>query len=201
MSGPKFLFYSCLLLEFICYSKSATVTGKVFTTLGLVDSKQAITTVDKSENLSVVLEGSKTYLSFPNHHMEFQFFNIPDGIYTIYVNDIHYEYDSFLVEVNNEDVNVYQRNLKSGRGLKTKFPIQLKPLEKIKYDEETQNVVGSILKSPYMLVIGMTILMFLCMQMVPQDQLQEQFKQMNKQMHQYQKGGVSQEPSVKSSIK
>lgn len=201
MIGLKLFFHTCLLLKLISFRISANVTGKVFTTLGLGDSKQAITTVEKSENLSVVLEGSKSFLSFPNHHMEFQFFNIPDGIYTIYVNDVHYDYESYLVDVNGEDVNVYQRNLKSGRGFKTKFPIQLKPLEKIKYEEESQNVVGSILKSPYMLVIGMTVLMFLCMQMVPQDQLQEQFKQMNKQMHQYQKGNFNQEPTTTSSIK
>ena len=41
-----------------------------------------------------------------------------------------------------------------------------------------------------MIIIGLTVLMFLCMQMVPQDQLQDQFKEMNKTMHQYQKGNI-----------
>ena len=47
------------------------------------------------------------------------------------------------------------------------------------------------MKSPYMIVIGMTVMMFLCMQMVPQDQLQEEMKKVNKQMHQYTKGNFA----------
>jgi hypothetical protein len=34
------------------------------------------------------------------------------------------------------------------------------------------------------MVIGVTVLLFACMQMMPQEQLKEQFEQMNKQMGQ-----------------
>lgn len=52
--------------------------------------------------------------------------------------------------------------------------------------QEAPNMVGSILKSPYAIMIGLTLLMFLCMQAVPKDQLNEQMKQMNSQMGSYQ---------------
>ena len=67
--------------------------------------------------------------------------------------------------------------------------IQFKILyEEVKYtyNQETPNILASIIKSPYAIIIGMTVLMFLCMQAVPKDQLNEQMRQMNSQMGQYQ---------------
>jgi len=51
--------------------------------------------------------------------------------------------------------------------------------------KDAPNVVGSIIKSPYAIIIGISLLMYFCMQMVPQEQLKE-MEQMNKQMGQFQ---------------
>ena len=90
-----------------------------------------------------------------------------------------------MVEVSATEVKAYQYNLKTGKGLKHKIPFEMNPFFKIKYEEDSPNIIGSIIKSPYAIIIGMTILLFGCMQMMPQDQLKESFDQMNKQMNQY----------------
>ena len=52
--------------------------------------------------------------------------------------------------------------------------------------QDNPNSILSVVKSPYGILIGITLLLFLCMQMMPQDQLKEQFAEMNKQMGQFQ---------------
>lgn len=110
---------------------------------------------------------------------------MPSGTYTVNVNDYLYHYEQVLVEVNPTEVKAYQYNLKSGKGLKHKMPFEIHPSFKIKYEEDSPNILLGIVKSPYAIIIGVTIVMFLCMQMMPQDQLKEQMEQMNKQMGQY----------------
>lgn len=111
---------------------------------------------------------------------------MPSGLYVINVNDYMYQYEQVLVEVNGSEVKAYQYLLHKGKGLKHKLPFEINPLIKIKYEEESANVILSIIKSPYAIIIGITVLLFLCMQMMPQDQLKDSFEQMNKQMNQYQ---------------
>lgn len=107
------------------------------------------------------------------------------GAYIVNVNDYLYQYEQVLVEVTPVGVKAYQYNLKNGKGLKHKTPFEINPLFKIKYEEDAPNVIESIIKSPYAIIIGITVLLFACMQMMPQDQLKESFEQMNKQMNQY----------------
>jgi len=45
--------------------------------------------------------------------------------------------------------------------------------------------LGSVIKSPYAIIIGISLVMYLGMQMVPKEQLKE-MEQMNKQMGQFQ---------------
>jgi hypothetical protein len=106
-------------------------------------------------------------------------------VYIVSVNYALYQYEQVLVEVTPSEVKAYQYNFKTGKGLKHKIPFEMNPIFKIKYEEDAPNILGSVLKSPYAIVIGMTILLFGCMQMMPQDQLKESFDQMNKQMGQY----------------
>lgn len=89
------------------------------------------------------------------------------------------------MEVTASDVKAFQYNFRNGKGLKHKMPFEMNPIVKIKYEEDAPNVLESIIKSPYAIIIGVTVLLFACMQMMPQDQLKESFEQMNKQMSQY----------------
>ena len=110
---------------------------------------------------------------------------MPPGLYLVNVNDALFQYDQVLIEVTPSEVKAYQYNYKTGKGLKHKYPFEMNPVFKIKYEEESANILGTVLKSPYSYLIGITVLLFLCMQMMPQDQLKESFDQMNKQMSQY----------------
>jgi hypothetical protein len=101
------------------------------------------------------------------------------------VNDYLFQYEQVLVEVSQNDVKAYQYHIKNGKGLKHKYPFEINPTLQIKYEEDAPNIVASIIKSPYAIIIGITVVMFACMQMMPQDQLKESFEQMNKQMSQY----------------
>lgn len=150
------------------------------------------TNIEINPLTNVVLEGTKSYKAFPNKEGEFKFYDVYEGLYVIYVNDYNYEYDSFIIEVTFDDassdnVKVYQRSLKKGKGFKQKYPVKLFPISNNVYTEESSNVISSVIKSPYMIIIGMTVLMFMCMKLVPQDQLNEQFSQLNKQMNQFKK--------------
>jgi hypothetical protein len=111
--------------------------------------------------------------------------NVPAGIYIVNVNDYLYQYEQVLVEITPSEVKAYQYNLKTGKGLKHKTPFEINPVIKIKYEDDAPNFIENIIKSPYAILIGVTVLLFFCMQMMPQDQLKESFEQMNKQMTQY----------------
>lgn len=103
------------------------------------------------------------------------------------MNDYLFQYEQVLVEVTSTEVKAYQYNLKSGKGLKHKLPLDLNPVIRIKYEEESPNILLSLLKSPYAIIIGITLLLFACMQMIPQDQLKEQNEQMSKQFQEISK--------------
>ena len=57
------------------------------------------------------------------------------GTYVLRVNDNNFHYDPVLVEVLASEVKAYQYNIKTGKGLKYKYPIDIKPVFKKKYFE------------------------------------------------------------------
>ncbi len=134
--------------------------------------------------ISVSLEGANR-VAYLNEKNMFIFHNVPAGMYVINVNYALYKFEQVLVEVTAKEVKAYQYNYRTGKGLKYKMPCEINPVFKIKYEEDSPNIIGSILKSPYAIIIGITVLLFGCMQMMPQDQLKESMDQMNKQMGQY----------------
>lgn len=188
--NKNILVLSLLLIESIYVNCLTTIQGKVIITPFVNDNRSVVPTL-KSDNLSIEIFGPETKMTFVHEDGSFIFHNLLDGTYTITVNDEKFEYESLIVEANGDDVQAFQRNFKTGKGFKVKYPLQIKPIANIIFEEDSQNVMSSLLKSPYMIVIGMTVLMFLCMQMVPQDQLQEEMKKVNKQMHQYTKGNFA----------
>ncbi len=104
---------------------------------------------------------------------------MPAGIYVVNVNDYLYSYQQVLVEVTDREVKAYQYNYKTGKGLKHKIPFLIHREMKLKYEEDAPNVFEAIIKSPYAYIIGITLLMFACMQMVPQDELKKSMQQFN----------------------
>ncbi len=190
-----------LLLGFYFILKCYTIniSGKVATSF-----ENSPRLNEKFEFQSVFLHAEKeenNKVIFTNDKGEFTLLNLQDGRYFLTVNDNVYDYETILIEVENDEVKAYQYSIKNGKGLKLKYPIQIRPLLKIVYEEESPSILGSVVKSPYMIIIGMTVVMFLCMKMVPQDQLQEQFKEMNKTMNSYQKGNIFNNENTNNNLK
>lgn len=152
---------------------------------------------DRQKNItpalqSLILESDNELnnrVVFPTENGDFLFTNLSKGKYLLSVNDIHYEYDVYYIEVDDE-VKAYSFNGRTGKGLKKNLPLRIEAVRKIVYAEESKAILSSIVSSPYMIVIGLTLLMFFCMKLVPQDELKDQFKEMNKQMSQFQKGNI-----------
>ncbi len=81
-----------------------------------------------------------SFLPFITQNNQFSH-NVPIGAYVLRVNDSNFNYDPLLVEVYANEVKSFQYNIKTGKGLKYKYPIDLKPQGKKKYFEVRQTSI------------------------------------------------------------
>lgn len=65
--------------------------------------------------------------------------------------------------------------------MKHRHPFEMNPAFKIQYTDNKPSAITSIIKSPYVYMIGVPLLLFLCMKMVPQNDLRAQAEEMAKQ--------------------
>ena len=111
------------------------------------------------------------------------FFNVEKpGFYLIKVNDDSYEYPTMFLDVKEDEVKAYDYNYRYGKGPKHKYPVVIKSTGKLEIEG---NIMQSIIKSPYAIMIGMGLLFFACMKMIPQEELRAQQEEMRKQMKGY----------------
>ena len=114
------------------------------------------------------------------------FFNVDKpGYYLIKVNDDLYDYPTMFLDVKEDEIKAYDYNYRYGKGPKHKYPVVIKSSGKIEVGEKEGNIIQSIIKSPYAIMIGMGLMFFLCMKMVPQEELRAQQEEMRKQMKNY----------------
>ena len=166
-----------LLLTYIFFiTKQASIKGQI---------KVPENTVDRIKTITVTLENTDKRVHITEYGY-FEFHDVEPGFYVIQVDDNLYTYEIYMVEINDDDeVKIYEYNYKNGKGIKHKHPIVIESLIKIKYGEDKQDLISSIIKSPYAIIIGITLLMFLCMKMVPQEELKAQQEEMRKQFKNY----------------
>ena len=114
------------------------------------------------------------------------FFNVEKpGYYLLKVNDDTYEYPTIFLDVKEDEVKAYDYNYRYGKGPKHKYPVVIKTNGKLDIGMKEENIMQNILKSPYAIMIGMGLMFFACMKMIPQEELRAQQEEMRKQMKGY----------------
>ena len=133
----------------------------------------------RKTTVSLIWGNQMSYITNSGHF----YFNVDKpGYYLIQVNDDSYNYQPMFVDAKEDEVKVYDYNYRYGKGAKHKYPVVIKSLGKINIGEKQANMLESIIKSPYAIMIGLGLMFFMCMQMIPQEQLKEQQEEMRKQM-------------------
>ena len=117
----------------------------------------------RKTTVSLVWGNQMSYITNSGHF----YFNVDKpGYYLIQVNDDSYNYQPMFVDAKEDEVKVYDYNYRYGKGAKHKYPVVIKSLGKINIGEKQANMLESIIKSPYAIMIGMGLLFFMCMKMV-----------------------------------
>lgn len=75
----------------------------------------------------------------------------------------------------------YEYSYRSGKGMKHHHPFEINSAFKLQYTDNKPNAISNIIKSPYVYMIGIPMLLFLFMKMVPQNELKAQAEEMAKQ--------------------
>lgn len=136
-------------------------------------------TSERLKEITVSLENTDK-IAYINTDGVFVFNKVDPGHYFIHVNDNSYVYQKIFIEVTKKEVKAYEYSYKSGKGIKHKM-IELNPISPIKYTEDSPSMISSLIKNPYVLMIGVPLVFFLLSKMVPQEDLKAQSEEFNKQ--------------------
>ena len=172
MKHTKYLLFLSLLFEIVV---SIRVEGKV-------ELEEPSAERLRKTTVSLIWGDQISYLTSSGHF----YFNINNpGYYLLQVNDDIYSYQPMFLDVKEDEVKVYDYNYRYGKGPKHKYPIVIKAIGKVEVGEKQTNILESIIKSPYAIMIGLGLLFFMCMNMIPQEELRAQQEEMRKQMKGY----------------
>ena len=113
------------------------------------------------------------------------FFNVAKpGYYILKANENTYEYPKMILDVKEDEVEVYDYNYRYCKG-KNKYPVVIKTNGKLDIGMKEENIMKNIMKLPYSIMIGMGLMFFVCMKMIPQEELRVKQEEMRKQMKGY----------------
>ena len=168
----KVSFLMCVLS--LIYSTYAQVS---FTIKGKVNVAEP--TSERLKEITVSLENTDK-IAYINTDGVFVFNKVEPGHYFIHVNDNAFVYQKMFVEVTKKEVKAYEYSYKSGKGIKHKM-IELNAISPIKYSEDSPSMISSLIKNPYVLMIGVPLIFFGLSKMVPQEDLKAQSEEFNKQ--------------------
>ena len=141
-------------------------------------------TIERIRSITISLENTNK-ISHITQEGFFSFHNIKPGFYIIHVNDILYAYQPIFLDVKEDEIKAYEYNFKNGKGMKHRYPFEINSMFKIKYNDQNPGIIVNLIKSPYAIIIGITLLMFICMKMIPEEQMREQQEEMRKQFKNY----------------
>ena len=141
-------------------------------------------TIERIRSITISLENTNK-ISHITQEGFFSFHNIKPGFYIIHVNDILYAYQPIFLDVKEDEIKAYEYNFKNGKGMKHRYPFEINSMLKIKYNDQNPGIILNLIKSPYAIIIGITLLMFICMKMIPEEQMREQQEEMRKQFKNY----------------
>ena len=164
----KFIFILCALIAFV---QSVSVYGKV----NLVEP-----TSQRTKEITVSLENTNR-MAYCDEEGNFVFNNVEPGFYLVYVNDNLYHYNPIFLEVTEKGSKAYEYSYINGKKEKHKNPFEISPLSPIKYKEDKPDLISSIIKSPYLFMIGIPLVLFLILKMIPQEDIKASQEEMRKQ--------------------
>ena len=131
----------------------------------------------KKITVSLIWGDQISYITNSGHF----FFNVnTPGYYLVEVNDDLYQYQTMFLDVKEDEIKSYEYNYRYGKGTKHKYPFTIKSVNKIQIGETKASILSSILKSPYAIMIGLGLLFFACMKMVPEEELRAQQEELRK---------------------
>ena len=109
------------------------------------------------------------------------------------VQDYAFFYEPILVEVNSEKkkpVSAFSYDIKNGKGHRLEVPLALEPMGRIQYFEEKEPFnIMSVLKNPFVLMLGMSVVMIFLMKRMPQPDPSE-MQGLNEQMKNFNMGSL-----------
>jgi hypothetical protein len=171
----NFILLIFIFISFINTINSISIKGK----LNLAEP-----TIERLKTVTISLENTNK-ISHITQEGFFSFHNIEPGFYIIHVNDNLYVYQPIFLDVKENEIKAYDYDFKNGKGFKHRYPFEINASLKIPYNNSGPGIIQNLIKSPYAIIIGITLLMFVCMKMVPEDQLREQQEEMKKQFKNY----------------
>ena len=174
------LIKSLFFLLFSFASSSIVIKGKI-------DLENPTNERIISTTVSLLWGGQTTSIT---EEGEFTFVIEKHGFYLIRVNDDQYHYPPILIDAKTDEVKAYEYNFRHGKGKKKRMPIRIKSDYQYKIGEEKQDIIKSIIRSPYVIMISVGLLLFLCIRMVPQEELREQQEEMRKKFKEGGFGGL-----------
>jgi len=135
---------------------------------------------DSNANFQKMVSETKALLNFGEFSTyvqksgAFQFNNIPNGIYHLTLKNSFFDYPTYQVKVDDGRYKVFAFNMTSRHKHVVDSPINVIPQARTQYfDIREPFDIGSILKSPFGMIIGFTVLMMFCMKNMPDmDELQ-----------------------------
>ena len=169
MLEMKFYVYFFLLFKLI---SSIRIEGKIELEEPSSERLRRIT-------VSLIWGNQISYVTNSGHF----YFNVDKpGYYLIQVNDDLFNYQQMFLDVKDDEIKAYDYNFRYGKGSKHKYPVLIKSLGRIEAGEPEKGIIESIIRSPYAIMIGLGLFFFMCMKMVPQEELRAQQEEMRKQM-------------------
>ena len=117
------------------------------------------------------------------------YFDVPKpGYYLIAVNDDIYEYQMIFIDAKETEIKTYDYNYRFGVGAKRDYPYIIYPYNKYSFGDRKQNILSDIIRSPYAVMIGIGILLFVCMKSVNPEDLKAQQEEFRKTFQKFQGG-------------
>ena len=162
--------------------KSSGMINQLITILILAYSSLSQTSVhgtvrnihDSQINFQNAISYMKAYLNYGEFTTylqkdgSFGFYNIPDGIYLLTFQSDKYELPLYQVKIDEGNYKVYSLNMTSKMKQVVDTPLTITPLGNSEYFEVRAPMdVNAIIKSPFGIVIMITVAMLLCMKNMP----------------------------------
>lgn len=159
-----------LVLSLAALACAQTSVGGTIRNLG-----DPVNIFTQSMNSAEVFLNYGEYKTYVHKNGNFEFHNIPNGLYLLTVNTQRYQYPTYQVKLDDGRYTAYTLNMTSKMKHVAETPLNVIPVGEQEYFDIRQPMdVGAIIKSPFGMIIGFTLLMLFCVNNMPNmDEMQQ----------------------------